>query len=246
MACNEQDTNCQPCKDCPTPPDPVLPRCDVALIDGTYTNTTIVVEDGCIVSVASGRAPQYTPDVCCDPAPSNGGGGDDGPCDCPPGADGENATIEIGSVSTTAYGTPATVTNVGTPTNAVLDFTIPRGQPGNDSTPPGGVTDDRGGIEFTNGMVTLLPATWPPVLYINATSSTTGVSLTAGIPDPTSGVTSLNIDLTTYNLNLQNWVNTQITNATNPLNTRITALENALASLQSQVSGLASQVASCC
>jgi hypothetical protein len=43
------------------------------------------------------------------------------------GKDGSNATITIGTVTTTAPGTNATVTNVGTATNAILNITIPRG-----------------------------------------------------------------------------------------------------------------------
>lgn len=40
---------------------------------------------------------------------------------------GEAATIEVGAVTTLAPGRPATVTNTGTPSAAVLDFGIPRG-----------------------------------------------------------------------------------------------------------------------
>lgn len=54
------------------------------------------------------------------------------------GAPGAAATIRIGSVYTGEPGTNASVSNSGTSTNAVLDFTIPRGNPGAD----GGVTVD--------------------------------------------------------------------------------------------------------
>lgn len=54
------------------------------------------------------------------------------------GAPGAAATIRIGNVYTGAPGTKASVSNSGTSTNAVLDFTIPRGNPGAD----GGVTVD--------------------------------------------------------------------------------------------------------
>lgn len=49
-----------------------------------------------------------------------------------PGLDGEGiaATIEIGTVTTGAAGTSATVTNVGTAQRAVLNFVIPRGEKG--------------------------------------------------------------------------------------------------------------------
>lgn len=46
------------------------------------------------------------------------------------GIAGTAATIHIGSVYTGEPGTNASVTNSGTSTNAILNFTIPRGQPG--------------------------------------------------------------------------------------------------------------------
>lgn len=46
------------------------------------------------------------------------------------GEPGDNATIAIGQVSTLAPGSQATVSNVGTATNAVLDFGIPEGLQG--------------------------------------------------------------------------------------------------------------------
>ena len=46
------------------------------------------------------------------------------------GGYGEPATISVGTVTTLAAGSPATVTNVGTPTDAVLDFGIPAGAQG--------------------------------------------------------------------------------------------------------------------
>lgn len=46
------------------------------------------------------------------------------------GVDGQNATITIGQTSTLAPGSQATVVNVGTATNAVLDFGVPEGLKG--------------------------------------------------------------------------------------------------------------------
>lgn len=46
------------------------------------------------------------------------------------GVDGAAATIAVGTVTTVPYGTPASVTNVGTPAAAVFDFGIPKGQDG--------------------------------------------------------------------------------------------------------------------
>ena len=48
----------------------------------------------------------------------------------PQGAAGDAATIQVGTVSTTAYGNPAQVVNSGTEHAAVLNFTIPQGAPG--------------------------------------------------------------------------------------------------------------------
>lgn len=48
----------------------------------------------------------------------------------PQGPAGEAATITIGPTTTGEPGTDATVINTGTPQNAVLNFTIPRGDPG--------------------------------------------------------------------------------------------------------------------
>lgn len=55
-----------------------------------------------------------------------GGGGGQGPPG-PQGPAGEAATIEVGTTTTGAAGTPAAVVNVGTPSAAIFDFTIPQG-----------------------------------------------------------------------------------------------------------------------
>lgn len=57
------------------------------------------------------------------------------------GATGTAATIKIGSVTTGAAGSNASVTNSGTASNAVLDFTLPRGNDGKDGK-DGGITVD--------------------------------------------------------------------------------------------------------
>lgn len=48
----------------------------------------------------------------------------------PQGAAGNAATIQVGTVSTTAYGNPAQVSNSGTEHEAVFNFVIPQGAPG--------------------------------------------------------------------------------------------------------------------
>ena len=57
------------------------------------------------------------------------GGGGTGP-QGPAGADGQAATIQVGTTTTGATGTAASVVNVGDSTNAVFNFTIPEGVQG--------------------------------------------------------------------------------------------------------------------
>jgi hypothetical protein len=58
--------------------------------------------------------------------------GDGGDPSTVPGPPGDNATIAVGTVTTGAPGSDVSVTNVGTPTDAVLDFEIPRGNTGDE------------------------------------------------------------------------------------------------------------------
>lgn len=50
------------------------------------------------------------------------------------GSPGTPATVGIGAVTTGAAGSQASVTNVGSASNAKLDFTIPQGEPGTNGT----------------------------------------------------------------------------------------------------------------
>ena len=81
----------------------------------------------------------------------------------------DNATkITVGSTSTGEPGTEANVVNSGTPSDAILDFTIPRGDPG-EQGPPGpsgedGSTftpsvDSEGNLSWTNDGGKVNPAT---------------------------------------------------------------------------------------
>lgn len=58
------------------------------------------------------------------------------------GPQGDAATVNVGSVSTTAYGNAAQVTNVGTENDAILNFVIPQGKPGEKTTTMSGLTLD--------------------------------------------------------------------------------------------------------
>ncbi len=62
------------------------------------------------------------------------------------GLPGTGATIEIGTVDTVAPGDPATVTNSGTPTAAVLDFELPQGDQGDIG--PQGIQGPVGDISY--------------------------------------------------------------------------------------------------
>jgi len=61
------------------------------------------------------------------PAGETGATGPQGPTG-PAGADGEAATVTVGTTTTGAPGTEASVTNVGTATDAILNFVIPAGE----------------------------------------------------------------------------------------------------------------------
>lgn len=58
------------------------------------------------------------------------------------GPQGDAATIEVGTVSTTAYGNTAQVINTGTSSEAVFDFVIPQGRPGEEVTQMSALTLD--------------------------------------------------------------------------------------------------------
>ena len=63
----------------------------------------------------------------------------------PQGDPGQAATIEVGTVTTVPNGDPATVTNVGTATDAIFDFEIPEGPQGEQGDPgPQGPQGDPG------------------------------------------------------------------------------------------------------
>lgn len=122
----------------------------------------------------------------------------------PPGEDGENATITISETITGAPGTNASVENLGTETNAVLQFTIPQGQPGSGASPSstalnaqnqdqelitvvlGGTAIDLPIINYNNGLIPIGTDTFqvnvPGTYYFEYTVSTTvGLLMRAGI-----------------------------------------------------------------
>ena len=237
MTCQD-DTNCNP-------PAPVMPRCDVALPDGTFTNATITVSGGCITQVATGIPLQYTPDVCCSDV-AGGGGGNADPCDCPPGEDGQNATINIGQVFGVAANQPARVVNVGTDTNAVLEFYIPRGATGEDGESLNGITNTTAGIGISGGAVVSLPGAWPPALAFNAVSYPIGAVLSVSQPNSNTGLVDITLDIRPFETTTRNWVTEQITNATTPLANRIATLEAKVAALEVFKASAEARLNACC
>ena len=106
----------------------------------------------------------------------------------PAGTDGEAATITVGTVTTLPAGSQATVTNIGTTENAILNFAIPQGAQGvpgatGEQGPigPQGPTGAAGdGATITIGTVTELePGTAPTV--VNSGTETDAI-LDFGIP----------------------------------------------------------------
>ena len=105
---------------------------------------------------------------------AQGAPGQDGADGAPgaPGADGQDATIAIGTVSTGAAGSEAAVTNTGTPSAAVFNFTIPRGDtgaqgiqgepgtPGADGQDGAPGADGKDGVTFTPSVDTNGNLSW--------------------------------------------------------------------------------------
>ena len=121
---------------------------------------------------------------------SGGGGGGVGPAGPtgPTGPSGTAATISIGQVTTGAAGTQASVTNVGTATNAILEMVFPRGDPGTGGGGGGGGAGD------VIGPATSANNTLP----LFATDKTLKNATVSGIPLLTSGVLTIAVAGTNY------------------------------------------------
>ena len=94
----------------------------------------------------------------------------------PAGADGEAATITVGSTTTGAAGTNAVVQNSGTSSAAILDFVIPRGDKGETGEQgPQGETGAAGAdgeaATITVGSVTTVSSEYPATVTNSGTSS---------------------------------------------------------------------------
>lgn len=215
-------SDCAPCSKCPDSAAPVMPRCDVALTDGSYSNTTIVVEDGCIVSVTQGMPLLYQPDNNC--APGGTGGAGEGGLQGPQGPPGTNATVQIGTVTALPSNALPTVVNVGTTTNAILNIGIPGGEDGAPGADAGGGADStEAGIQLVNGLIVEpLPPMWPPVLGLSISPVVgTGVLLTATKNDA-NGLVTVELDVEGLIL----WVQNEVVGLQNQINTQQLTIDN--------------------
>ena len=87
------------------------------------------------------------------------------------GSDGANATIQVGSVTTGAAGSNATITNSGTASAAIFDFTIPKGDQGNPGTNGTDGSDGADGAAATISVGTV--STGAPGSSVTVTNSGT-------------------------------------------------------------------------
>lgn len=142
------------------------------------------------------------------------------------GPQGEAATITVGTVSTTAYGNTASVTNSGTEQDAVLDFVIPQGKPGEQTTRMGALTLDT---------ITAQSADFP-IPAVGETGSTVFGKI---IKFFNSTISALN-----SKLNISDVVNNLTsTSTTQPLSAaQGKALNDALGTTNSNVSGVSNRV----
>jgi hypothetical protein len=188
-----------------------------------YTNATIHTNaNGCISHIESGDPFLYTPDPCCPTSGTGTGGGGSG-LDGPKGDTGDAGTIAIGTVTTGAPGSSASVVNVGTNNAAILNITIPAGENGLDGALPSGLDYNQNGMVIDGGLVQNMPSWWPPVVNFVPTSAS-GDGITVVFNKDVNG----NVATTVSAANLlSNWAVAQATQDTN-----INILTNTIAVLQ--------------
>lgn len=123
---------------------------------------------------------------------TNGKDGEDG-------TDGQAATISVGTVSTGAAGTEATIVNSGTSSDAIFDFTIPRGDKG-DTGATGATGISVTGVQLisTVGLVKTYRMSFSDGSYFDYTVSdgASGSTTWGGITGVLSNQTDLNNELT--------------------------------------------------
>ena len=147
------------------------------------------------------------------------------------GVDGENATITIGQTSTLAPGSQATVVNVGTDTNAVLDFGIPEGLQGEQGVQGDPGINARAYVTQNTGSATItiedFEGTTTATVYDGADGQpgTPGFSPSASVTQTASGATiSITDEQGTTTANITNGVDgTDGTDGTDGVTPVITA-----------------------
>ena len=159
-------------------------------IDGVSPIATVTqTDDGATISITD-RDGTTTAEI------TNGQDGRDGRDgrDGIDGADGQAATISVGSTTTGAAGTQATVTNSGTSSAAVLNFTIPRGATG--ATGASG-QNGRDGADGYSPTATVTKSGDTATITITDKNGTT----TAQVKDGTSATVTVDSALSTSSTN---------------------------------------------
>lgn len=108
----------------------------------------------------------------------------------PAGADGVSPTINVGEVTTLNAGQPATVTNVGSESNVILNFGIPQGPQGEQGEAGENGADGTDGVSptITIGQTSTLPA--GQMASVENVGTSTDLILNFGIPQGIQGDTS--------------------------------------------------------
>ena len=108
----------------------------------------------------------------------------------PAGADGVSPTINVGEVTTLNAGQPATVTNVGSSSNVILNFGIPQGPQGEQGEAGENGADGTDGVSptITIGQTSTLPA--GQMASVENVGTSTDLILNFGIPQGIQGDTT--------------------------------------------------------
>jgi hypothetical protein len=235
------DTVCDTTVPVVTPPITSVPTPTCGLpTNQVYTNATIHTNaSGCISHIESGDPFLYTPDPCC-PASGGGTGGGGSSLDGPQGDPGAAGTIAIGTVTTGAPGSAASVINVGTNNAAILNITIPAGEAGLDGATPSGLDHNVDGLIITDGLVQQLPSWWPPIHTVSPPSLTNnGIAMT--FVKNTDGSLTITLDaaglVATFNAQqvIQDSNINALTNTVALLQTNLSTLQTAHDDLKARV-----------
>ena len=105
----------------------------------------------------------------------------------PAGADGVSPTVNVGEVTTLSAGSPATVTNVGSSSNVILNFGIPQGPQGEQGEAGENGADGTDGVTptITIGSTYTLQPTQPAT--VENVGTATDLVLNFGIPQGVQG-----------------------------------------------------------